>query len=112
MRRPLDESLAALEAGDVDGAKSRLVRLRDSHAAAEATLAALVEANRDGVRSPHELERKLAVQQAVLGQLCAEMAAATRDPAVARRLLQNAARVDPGKRESYLRKLRALEEAR
>jgi proteasome lid subunit RPN8/RPN11 len=112
VRRPLDESLAALENGDVAGAKSRLVRLRDSHAAAEATLNALAEATQGGAVRPHELERRLAVQQAVLGQLCAEMAAETSDPAVARRLLQNAARVDPAKSEYYARKLRALEEAR
>ena len=58
------------------------------------------------------MERRLSVQQAVLGQLCAEMAAEARDPAVARRLLQNAARVDPGKREYYARKLRELEAAK
>ncbi|MHC5050070.1 MAG: hypothetical protein ACYTGK_05600, partial [Planctomycetota bacterium] len=112
MRRPLDESLAALEKGDVEGARSRLLRLRDSHAAAEATLNALSEATQSGAVRPHELERRLSVQQAVLGQLCAEMAAEARDPAVARRLLQNAARVDPGKRDYYARKLRELEEAK
>lgn len=112
LRRPLEESLAALESGDLDRARSLLTSLRDSHAAAEATLDALVEANRDGRPDPRELERRLAVQQAVLGQLCAELAAETRDPDVARGLLTNAARVDPRRRESYLRKLRALEKAR
>jgi proteasome lid subunit RPN8/RPN11 len=112
MRRPLDESLAALDEGDIDGARSRLVRLRDSHAAADRTLRALAEAAQRGAVDPHELEKRLSVQQAVLGQLCAEMAAEARDPAVARRLLKNAARVDPGKRDYYARKLRALEEAR
>ncbi|MHC4133507.1 MAG: Mov34/MPN/PAD-1 family protein [Planctomycetota bacterium] len=112
IRRPLDESLAALEEGNLDRARSLLTGLRDSHAAAEATLSALAEAAQSGTVSPHELERRLAVQQAVLGQLCAEMAAQARDAAVARRLLRDAARVDPAKREYYARKLRALEEAR
>ena len=112
IRRPVDESLAALEQGDVDGARSRLIRLRDSHAAADATLRALVEAAEKGSTSAPELERRLAVQQAVLGQLCADMAAEAGDPAVARRLLKNAARVDPGRSEYYAGKLRALEEAR
>jgi hypothetical protein len=40
------------------------------------------------------------------------MAAEAGDPAVARRLLKNAARVDPGRSEYYAGKLRALEEAR
>jgi proteasome lid subunit RPN8/RPN11 len=112
MRRPLDESLAALDEGDLDRARGLLRDLRDSHAAAERTLRALAEAGEEGAARPHELEQRLAVQQAVLGLLCAEMAAEAGDPAVARRLLQNAARVDPGKREYYARKLQTLEEAR
>jgi len=112
IRRPLDESLAALKQGDPDRARSLLIRLRDSHAAAELTLSTLAEAAQRGTVNPRELERRLAVQQAVLGQLCAEMAAEARDPAVARRLLQNAARVDPGKSEYYAKRLRELEGAR
>ncbi|MHC4547772.1 MAG: M67 family metallopeptidase [Planctomycetota bacterium] len=112
VRRPLDESLADLERGDLERARQRIERLRDAHRAAEVALAALERNARRRGPGPREIEQQLELQQAVLGQICAEVAAlAARggDKGAARRLLRNAARVDPGKRELYERKLQEVE---
>ena len=127
LRRPLDQSIDDIDKGlkamegvgapaaaleDIQRARRRIFRLRESHLAAEQTLTVLAETARHGSISPAEVNRVLSVQQALLAQVCVDVAAAlakTGDTRGARRLLLNAAKIDPAKRSLYEKKIAELE---
>ena len=127
LRRPLDHRTDDIDKGlkamegvgapaaaleDIQRARRRIFRLRESHLAAEQTLTVLAETARHGSISPAEVNRVLSVQQALLAQVCVDVAAAlakTGDTRGARRLLLNAAKIDPAKRSLYEKKIAELE---
>jgi len=91
---------------ELKAARQRLDALRRNHDAATKVLEVLArEAAEDG-GDPKTVREALAVQRAVLGQLCAEVAAVTPDKDAARRLLLNAIQIDPGNSETYEKRLR------
>jgi proteasome lid subunit RPN8/RPN11 len=98
---------AAVE--ELEAAKQRLDALRRNHDAARKVLDVLAREVSTSGADAKAVREALAVHRALLGQLCAEVAAVTPDKAAARRLLQNAMLIDSGNREAYERRLRELD---
>lgn len=93
---------------ELQAARQRLETLRRNHDASRKVLDVLARELAAGGGDAKAAREALAVHRALLGQLCAEVAAVTPDKAAARRLLQNAILVDSGNREAYERRLREL----
>jgi proteasome lid subunit RPN8/RPN11 len=114
----IDRALAALPPGappsaaeELNAAKRRLDALKSRHEAAERVLLALARDAEGGPGDARTIREMFSVHRAMLGQLCAEVAALTPDRAAARRLLRNAIAVDAGNREIYEKRLKELEQA-
>ena len=128
LRRDFDEGLAAIDLGlaqlssggeprDVmlpliEG-RRKLKDLRDAHFAADRSLRLLQSLGEKTSAVPREVTRMLSDQRAALGQLYAEVAedvAKAGDNQRARRLLQLAARLDPGNARRYEGRRSSLQE--
>jgi proteasome lid subunit RPN8/RPN11 len=130
VRAPVDRAIAELDAlaasvhprsaadvtafrtlARIHAAREALVQLRATRGSAEATLAAIQRATRQGAETRTNLAREVAEQRAGIAALYAELAAdAARsgDLARARRLLATAAHLDPSNRTRYATQLQSL----